>query len=82
MTAAPLSKVGSVPCKIPANNPVASFLLVTSLIFLGLLHLESLTDRAAELPLAMVDVPLQLRHRDTTMLARHAATIATLLLSE
>ena len=51
-------------------------------ILLGFLHLESLTDGAAELPLAMVDVTLQLCHRDTTMFARHAATIVTLVLSE
>ena len=47
-----------------------------------LLHLKTLTQRTTELPPAMVDVTLQLRHRDTTMFARQAATIATLLLSE
>ncbi len=55
---------------------------VASLAVFALLHLKSLTEWTAELPLAMVDVTLQLRHRDTTMFARHVATIRTLLLTE
>ena len=52
------------------------------LLLLRLLHLDSLTRWTSKLPLAMVDVTLQLRHRDTTLLARHAPTIVTLLRSE
>ena len=51
-------------------------------LILLLLHLDSLTEGTAKLPLAMEDVPLQLRHRDTTVLTRHADTIAALLCRE
>ena len=57
-------------------------LTTTSVPFLTLrrlLHFDPLTQQAAELSLAMIDVALQLDHCDTALFARHVSAIADLI---